>query len=56
MTYWEFFIKQEMCPNDLRKYIEKKSGRKMKFVSVQDELVTTEEINKEIDKILKEKK
>jgi hypothetical protein len=68
ISNWERFVKhleketgltvseiREMCPSDLRKYLEKKYGKKMKLTSLKNELITTEELDKEIDKILKEK-
>jgi hypothetical protein len=66
MSYYDDFIKhlekisgltinqiQDMSLDELRAYFEKKFGTKMKFtVNPQEELVTSEELNKDVDKIL----
>ena len=66
MSYYDDFIKhlekisgltidqiREMSPNKLRTYFEKKFGAKTKFTAnPQIELVTSEELDKDVDEIL----
>ena len=68
MSYYDDFIKhlekisgltitqiREMSPNKLRSYFEKKFGAKTKFTAnPQTELVTSEELDRDVDRILKE--